>query len=147
MGSTRQVAGLTRRELEQRFGLTRRVIHSWIEGGLIRPPTRQGPRSTYDEEQVLRVAAIRKMREQRMGLDAIKRWLSSATREQLEALVNPPPAGAPPAPAPGPAAVVGAERWDHIPLLPGLELHVRADAGPLVLRLAAEIAERYRTGG
>ncbi|WP_437669111.1 hypothetical protein [Sorangium sp. So ce131] len=35
------------------------------------------------------------------------------------------------------------ERWDHVVLLPGLELHVRGDATAVVRRLATEIHARY----
>ena len=142
MAAHKAQTGLTIGELEAKLGLTRRVIHSWIAGGLIGPPSRRGPRSTYDDAQVLRIAAIQKLRAKRMGLPAIKRWLLSATRDQVEALVN-PPAPAPAAPAPTALDTHG-ERWERVALLPGLELHVRADAGALVRRLAGEIAERYR---
>jgi DNA-binding transcriptional MerR regulator len=141
MAKGKAQAGLTVSELEAKLGLTRRVIHSWIAGGLIGPPSRRGPRSTYDEAQVLRIEAIQKLRARKMGLAAIKRWLLSATRDQVEALVRPP---APAAPVAAPVGVHG-ERWERVGLLPGLELHVRSDAGPLVQRLASEIAERYRT--
>lgn len=33
--------------------------------------------------------------------------------------------------------------WEHATLLPGLELHLRADATPLVRRIAAEIVAQY----
>ena len=146
MGTKRSgsATGLTISEVEARFGLTRRVIHSWIAGGLIGPPSRHGPRSLYNEAQVLRIEVIQKLRTQRMGLRAIKRWLLSATRDQVEAIVRPPAPVAPVAPV---ATTLGprGDRWERVALLPGLELHVRADAGPLVMRLASEIAERYRT--
>ncbi|HSN97624.1 MAG TPA: MerR family transcriptional regulator [Candidatus Nanopelagicales bacterium] len=38
-----------------------------------------------------------------------------------------------------------AERWDRIVLVAGLELHVRADAGALIQRLAQEIQAQYGT--
>ena len=38
------------------------------------------------------------------------------------------------------------ERWERGTLLPGLELLVRADAGPLVARIAREIVANYRAG-
>jgi hypothetical protein len=34
-------------------------------------------------------------------------------------------------------------RWDRIELLPGLELHLRAGASPLLQRLAREIHAAY----
>jgi hypothetical protein len=33
--------------------------------------------------------------------------------------------------------------WQHVPLLPGLELRIRNDAGPVIHRLAREIAKQY----
>ena len=38
------------------------------------------------------------------------------------------------------------ERWERATLMPGLELLVRADAGPLVARIAREIVANYRAG-
>jgi hypothetical protein len=38
------------------------------------------------------------------------------------------------------------ERWERATLLPGLELLMRADAGPLVARIAREIVANYRAG-
>ncbi|MBK8256435.1 MAG: MerR family transcriptional regulator [Polyangiaceae bacterium] len=43
----------------------------------------------------------------------------------------------------GQAISYPSERWERVVLLPGLELHVRADASGLVRRLAAEIHARY----
>jgi DNA-binding transcriptional MerR regulator len=52
------------------------------------------------------------------------------------------PAGEPPAVEAG-GPPLGGERWDHVPLLPGLELHLRSDATALVRRIAAEIVAQY----
>lgn len=38
------------------------------------------------------------------------------------------------------------ERWDRVRLAPGLELHVRSDAGPEARRAAREIQSQYGQG-
>jgi DNA-binding transcriptional MerR regulator len=43
----------------------------------------------------------------------------------------------------GASASCPTHRWEHIELLPGLELHVRLDGGPVLARLAEEIQARY----
>jgi DNA-binding transcriptional MerR regulator len=129
-------------ELEEKLGVSRRVVHSWVAQGLLPPPLRRGPRTRYDEATVLRIRAIGALRARRMGLGAIKRWLLTATRDQIEALVRPPPAEAPAAPDVEPIASP-TERFERVRLVPGLELHVELGAGPLVRRLAREIVERY----
>lgn len=59
-------------------------------------------------------------------------------------LSAPPPQPAQvPAPPHQPAPSYPAERWERVVLVPGLELHVRADAGELLRRLAEEIHTRY----
>jgi DNA-binding transcriptional MerR regulator len=118
-------------ELETKLGVPRRVVHSWVARGLLPSPLRRGPKTRYDEATVLRIKAIGVLRARRMRLDAIKRWLLMATRDQLEALVQPP---APP-PAAGPTLeplASSAERWERVRLVPGLELHVELGAGHLV---------------
>jgi DNA-binding transcriptional MerR regulator len=129
-------------ELETKLGVPRRVVHSWVARGLLPPPLRRGPKTRYDEATVLRIRAIGVLRARRMGLDAIKRWLLTATRDQLEALVRPPAPPQAAAPVIEPLAS-SAERWERVKLVPGLELHVELGAGQLVRRLAREIVEHY----
>ena len=136
------MAELSIGELETEIGVPRRVVHSWVARGLLPPPQRRGPRTRYDEATVLRIRAIAALRARRMGLEAIRRWLLTATRDQIEALVRPPPAEPPAAPALEPIAS-STDRFERVRLVPGLELHVELGAGPLVRRLAREIVERY----
>lgn len=64
------------------------------------------------------------------------------TDAEVEALVTPPkpPAATSPGGAAPPYPCV---RWDYIELLPGLELRVRSNAGPVLRRLAQEIHAQY----
>lgn len=45
------------------------------------------------------------------------------------------------------AATYPSARWEHIVLLPGLELRVKSDGGPLLRRVAQEIYDHYAVGG
>jgi DNA-binding transcriptional MerR regulator len=132
-------------EIEASLGIKRKVVHRWVARGLLSAPTPRGPRTTYDEAQLLRLRVIQVLRRRQMGLEAIKKWLLSATRDQLDALLPPaaPAAGASPAAAVSDPAAARSEKWERAVLVPGLELHMRLDASPLARRLAHEIFERY----
>lgn len=129
--------------LAQAVGLRASTIHRYLQEGLLPSPPRRGPATVYTEEHLLRLRAIRKMRGANLGLARIKRKLTAMSLDEVRAMVEPPPL-APAAPAPAVDAAM--ERWERAALVPGLELMVRADAGPLVLRLAREIVATYRAG-
>jgi DNA-binding transcriptional MerR regulator len=94
------------------------------------PPPFRGPGTRYAQAHLDRLLAVQALRRQGLRLAAIKARLDA-----------PPPA--PPAPAPRATPLAGAEHWSRLVLLPGLELFVRADAGEVLERLAAEIRDRY----
>ncbi len=118
-------AGLHIDEVVRRLGIPARTIRFYKESGVFTPPPFRGPGTRYLRAHVERLVAIRDLRKLGMGYAAIRAKLDAPA----------PPAGATP--------VVGAERWDRVVLLPGLELFVRADAGEVLTRLAAEIQARY----
>ncbi len=141
---------LRSRELCQATGATPRGVRFYVERGLLPRPEGRGTGPIYTEEHLIRLRAIRRLRAERVPVDEIRARLSRLSRDEIVRLGAPP---APPAPPPAsPAAADPAERsypadpWDRVILLPGLELHVRGDAGPLVRRLAAEIHARYSAG-
>jgi len=124
-------------------GITARAIRFYISRGLLPPPEFRGNATRYGREHFLRLLAIRKFRrEDRMGLEAIRRRLDSLDPAALEQFAPPAPAVAQTATAglvAPPAATYKRESWERLALLPGLELLVRADASPLVRRLVQEI--------
>jgi len=143
------------KELADRHGISTRTIYHWIDQGLVPGVPYQGRQTRYGREPQARVAAIRKLRKESVPFPKIAAMLAKMTLAQIEALtgIAPPQAPAPPPapppvapPAPPPVAVgpVVLERWGRVALLPGLELTLREDASPVVKRVAAEIAERYR---
>ena len=133
-------------ELAAGTGVSARTIRTWIKRGLLPPPEPHGPATRYTADHRRRVLAILKLRARNMRLPAIARHLAKASREELAALGADPtaalaqPAAVPPPPA-APAYV--AESWEHIVLWPGLELHVRAGAGPVLRRIAQDIVTHY----
>ncbi len=124
-------------------GFSSRTVRYYVELGLIAGPKLRGPGARYTREQLVRLLAIKHLHEtERLRLDAIKRRLSKLSLAEIEALLPPPPAP-PSAETPAPAPPVPYVRWDYIELIPGLELRVRSDAGPVLRRLAQEIHMQY----
>ena len=154
-------------DLEARSGLKARTIRDYIRQGFLLPPRGHGLAAVYDEEQLLRITFIARMRAKREGWDVIGERLGSWSLKKLRAFCDrtDPPAGgegdapAPPHPEAGTTtelAVPGGAPADGLPggasfvmapVLPGLALLLRHDAAPLVKRIAAEILAKYAATG
>jgi hypothetical protein len=103
-----------------------------------------------------RLAAIRFWRTQEgLAVRQIKREVRALTPEQVErwaSKVDPIDGTAPrdgyvilaPRPIAIPGPLVTSERWVRVPLVPGLDLVMREDAGEAIAQLAREIQARYR---
>lgn len=144
---------LRMRDLIEATGVTARMVRIYIQRGVLPHADGRGTGPVYGEEHLLRLRAIRRLLAERFSLDDIRRRLARIPPEELARLGAAPQAPATAA-SPGAPSVQAvdttasntaypAERWERVPLLPGLELHVRSDAGPLVRRLAEEIHARY----
>jgi DNA-binding transcriptional MerR regulator len=124
-------------------GLTPRTLRYYVELGLLSGPQQGGVNTFYTHAQLLRLQAIPILRKRdRLRLPMVKRRLNAMSDTEVEALVTPP---GPPAStsAGGTAPPYPCVRWDYIELLPGLELRVRSNAGPVLRRLAREIHTQY----
>ncbi len=144
-------------DLMKATGLTRRVIRFYVQRDLLPPAEGRGTGTVYGEEHLVRLRAVRRLRAERLNIAQIRFRLAKLSPAEIAQLGAPPavtgapkpgseaaPAGsAAPDGAPATGHFPGAEPWARIPLLPGLELHVRSDAGPLVVRTAEEIRSRY----
>jgi DNA-binding transcriptional MerR regulator len=152
-------------DLIARTGFSARTIRDYIRKGFLAPPTGMGPAALYDEEQMLRLTAAARMREEKIDLGTLgtrlKSWSLAEIAEYVRATA--PRIAEPETPAissaptaeeqpPAPAAEMRAAPNDDLPpgsryvlapLLPGLALVVGEDASPLVRRVAREIIERY----
>jgi hypothetical protein len=93
-------------DLEERSGLTARTIRDYIKHGFLPPPNGHGLAASYDEEQMLRVVTIARMRAQRASWPEVVTFLGNSTLAKLRAFVkktDPAPPDPPPAAAPPPA--------------------------------------------
>lgn len=137
---------LRMRDLVKATGATARAIRFYVERGLLPKAEGRGTGLNYNEEHLVRLRAVRRLRAQRLDVDQMLARLGKMSAEDIARLGAPPAPPPGPSPAPGavaPARAYPAERWERVALLPGLELHVRGDAGALVRRMAAEIHARY----
>ena len=124
-------------------GVTPRTLRYYVELGLLPGPPQRGVQTVYTHAQLLRLQAIPLLRKRdHLRLPMVARRLNAMTDAEIEALVAPPrpPASSSPGAAPPPYPCV---RWDYVELLPGLELRVRSNAGPVLRRLAQEIHAQY----
>jgi DNA-binding transcriptional MerR regulator len=158
-------------ELVHAAGTTVRTVRYYLERRALPPAVLRGLHTTYTEDHLIRLKAIRRLRTvERLQLDAIRKRLATSSIEEIRALTEapsverpgvptvavPPADGSVPATQANPdlSAVVireatrgqvgsGGQVWERIELLPGLELHVKRESGALVQRLAREIREQY----
>ncbi|AUX34937.1 MULTISPECIES: helix-turn-helix domain-containing protein [Sorangium] len=135
--------GYSALELARAAGVSTGTIKHWFAEGLMDKPAFRGRRTTYGREHLVRALAIKKLREHNLLLSEIKRKLAAIPLEELAKEVLPPEPPASAAPGVGEHAAEIGRAWRRVELMPGLELHVRADAGAVVHRMAAEIRETY----
>lgn len=153
--------GYTMAELAEEAGVVPRTIYGYTRDGLLHKAEPRGRHTRYDKLHLAKLRAIAALREEvyNMPVEDVRERLSSLTDRQLlerafpaEFPPAPPPAPPPAAPAaaaPPPRDVLAAasnERaWRFQPLVPGLVLLVKVDAGEIVERLAREIEKAYAT--
>lgn len=151
------------RQLAALNGTTVRTMRRWIQAGAISATEFRGPATSYGPRHVDEARAVKRLLGENLSLEAIRARLVRLSDAELARFVRPEPgtsvgvpAAAPDAsaitapatgllePTPTDLESTGAmERWEHLTLLPGLQLLVRSDGGALVRRIAQEIVERY----
>lgn len=144
-------------ELSALTGVSVRALRYYVSKDVLRPLEFRGTATRYPRSEVLRLLKMLELKSKTRGrvvLDqlmrdvdallepALETWVASqnlapelARALGIEAKVDPSAAqlgGA----AQGPVAF---ETWRHIPLLPGLELKLRADASPAVKSMAERL--------
>lgn len=127
-----------------------RVVRYYLEQGLMSRPPFYGTATRYGRNHLLRLLAIRRLKyTENLKLAAIKTRLDGMSGAELDAYAStnlPNPAAAQalgitsPTAEPTPAAGSGmtGDNWQRVAILPGLELHVKVGASPLVHRLARQ---------
>lgn len=119
--------GMTARELTEATGISAAQLHRWVAAGLL-PRPRRGRGARYDVAFVERAKTIDALLRDGMYLEDV--------REHLDRLAKAPP----PTPA---VPDLPSDRLERLVLIPGLELTFRADAGPVLRRMAAEIWKQF----
>lgn len=148
--------GIPTRELTAKTGISASQLHRWVRAGLLPGHPSRGMGVRYDEAFVQRAITIAQLLREGLTLEEVQQHLEHAATTSLA----PAPALATAAAATDPAAASAptstraqpgetapadypAERWERVVLLPGLELIVRTDAGPVLRRIAGEIWKQY----
>ena len=106
----------TMTDLEEQTGFPARTIRYYVAQGLLPPAHGRGPSATYDRTHLLRLQAIRLLKERHLPLDEIKAELGDLRDEEIAAQLA--VETAPPE-----------DRWRRVQLHPDIELHVRERAG------------------
>jgi DNA-binding transcriptional MerR regulator len=128
-------------ELADEAGVSARTVRYYVQRGLLPGPTFRGKDSSYGQEHLVRLRAIKRLQEQFLPLDAIQEALAQRTIEQIERLVDgrdvlsPVPVSTPPSAVESPRKAT----WQRFSITPGLELHLESDAPEHVRRLAEKL--------
>jgi Ca-activated chloride channel family protein len=129
-------------ELAREAGASARTVRYYVQRGLLPAPTFRGKATAYSREHLVRLRAIRRLREEYYPLEAILAALDSRSLEEIELLAEgderlhrqkeeAPPSMLPEEPT--------ARTFTRVSLAPGLELSVAADASAATRRLAEKI--------
>ncbi len=78
-------------ELAERAGITRRTIRYYVSEGLLPPPGGRGQRRVYTPDHLLRLQAIRRLKEVFLPLREIRRRLEGLTSAELRRIALAPP--------------------------------------------------------
>lgn len=144
-------AEVSGRALCRALGMTPAGLKQWHRLGVVPRPPFHGPRTRYPRALAARVVAVRKLRQQGLGLEAAGQRLGAMSDAEVSVFVGPPwfpvtpeqAAGAVLARTPPLPPAYPARGWHRVVLVPGVELWVDAE-GPAALRqLAARVWEHF----
>jgi len=146
----RHVPEYTLTDLAKLADVTPRTIRFYIAQGLLPSPEQQGPRTTYTDEHLERLRAIKEFQAGHLPLAEIRARLRGESIQDVATVIQPsqparasesavdyirgvlaaPPSPATPAPAVrsvSPAAQPEPDRsqWDRVEITPDIEIHLR----------------------
>jgi DNA-binding transcriptional MerR regulator len=135
-------------ELARYAGVSPRTVRYYVQRGLLPPPVFRGRDTAYAQEHLIRLHAIRRLQERFLPLDAIQGELDQRSLSELQALADGREEADPVSrlvssesrqmPALPPEDKDG-EQWQRWVLVPGLELHLSAQASPATRRFAHDL--------
>lgn len=148
---------LTLDELADAADVSPRLVRYYLERGLLPSPKFKSRATRYGPAYLPRLRAIRRLREEGLGVEEIQKRLRKASAEEIEAL-GAPPSVEPEAPEEEAASKekklpegfagpyrkeLASERWEHVALCPGVVLMVKGEADAEAWRVAREIAALF----
>lgn len=119
-------------ELAEQSGVNRRNIHFYVQQGLLPPAQGAGLAARYSDEHMLRLQAIRVLRDRGLRLDQIRQQLERMSYAEVQALLAERPVARAVASAPQPEAL---RRYT---LAAGVELQLGAQAAASLAGSEAE---------
>ena len=117
---------MTIHQLAERSGVPPRRIRHYIAQDLLPPAIGRGRAAHYARRHLDRLRQVEALRDVNLGLDEIRRRLGSPIEVR----------------SPG-ATGVEVQSWRHYQIVPGVELHVRADleqVAPAMIRVLTGVA-------
>ncbi len=147
-------------ELARAAEVSPRTVRYYVQRGLLPAPAFHGKDTTYGQEHLVRLRAIKRMQEAYFPLEAIAAALAGRSLAEIERIAGgelppgpgrspepspavvplPAPSPSPPSPSPvlpyGPTPPARYARWE---LAPGLELHLSLEASDDVRALAEKL--------
>ncbi len=85
-------------ELAEQAGVTPRTVRYYVAEGLLPSPSGSGQQRTYSREHLLRLRAIKRLKDAYLPLEEIRRRLEGLSLDEMQALVEPPVKSAIPPP-------------------------------------------------
>ena len=138
-------------ELAQAAGTSPRTVRYYVQRGLLPAPAFRGKDTSYGEEHLVRLRAIRRLQEAFLPLDAIAAELEGKPAGEIERIASGGEIASRPrqtgAAAPSPAHALPARRLERIELAPGIELTVAEDAPAASRRLFERIVKDVSEDG
>jgi len=77
-------------ELAEQAGVTPRTVRYYVAEGLLPSPGGSGQQRTYSREHLLRLRAIKRLKDAYLPLEEIRRWLKGLSPAGIQALADPP---------------------------------------------------------
>ena len=146
------IEGFTAAQLGAQLGVSARTVRYYTAERLLPAPQFRGRATRYLREHLVQLAAIRHLQQgRRLALATIRHRLARLTGPELEQMAFTAfPQLALPQPALIPRGLTPAEpdlvsvRWQHVTVLPGLEIQLRDGAGEAIAAIANELAHLGR---
>lgn len=75
-------------ELAEKAGVTKRTIHYYLGRGLLPPSNGEGLGTTYTDEHLFRIMLVKKLQDEYLPLDEIRKRIAGMTLEDVKQYLN-----------------------------------------------------------